>query len=131
MQHPTASGVVAQGVRILTGIAPNVASFGWALTQSRTIRHKVRTEGASARVPVPTVAGPRGWRGVQAAIVILRPTCLERALVLQAWIGGYAEAPDVVIGVRRQAGVVEAHAWVDGADPWFDPSYQEIARFAA
>jgi hypothetical protein len=64
-------------------------------------------------------------------MVLLKPTCLERALVLQAWIGGYTDPPDVIIGVRRRAGAVEAHAWVDGADPWFDPSYQEIARFAA
>ena len=81
-----------------------------------------------------TVAGSvtnRATSSATSSVVLLRPTCLERALVIQAWIGGYAEPPDVVIGIRRRAGVVEAHAWVDGADPWFDPSYHEIARFDA
>lgn len=131
VRYPSISTLVGQWIRIATGIAPNVASFRWALIQSRTIRRKVHSEGATARVPFPMVPGPRGWWGVRAAIVLFKPTCLERALVLQAWIGGYTDPPDVVIGVRRRAGAVEAHAWVDGADPWFDPSYDEIARFAA
>jgi hypothetical protein len=125
------STLVGHSVRIVTGIAPNVASFRWTISQVRSIRRKVHSKGAAARVPFPTVTGPRGWWGVRAAIALLKPTCLERALVLQAWIGGYADPPDVVIGVRRRAGAVEAHAWVDGADPWFDPSYHEIARFDA
>jgi hypothetical protein len=131
MQHSVPSTLVENGIRIVTGIEPNVRSFKWAVVQCRGIRRRIRIEGAAARVPPPTDAGPRGWLGVRAGIVLLRPTCLERALVIQAWVGGYAEPPDVVIGVRRRAGVVEAHAWVDGSDPWFDPSYHEIARFDA
>jgi hypothetical protein len=131
MQHSMPSTLVENGIRIVTGIEPNVRSFRWAVVQSRSIRHKMRIKGATARVPSPTDTGPRGWLGVRAAMVLLRPTCLERAFVIQAWVGGYAEPPDVVIGVRRRAGVVEAHAWVDGGDPWFDPSYHEIARFDA
>lgn len=131
MQHSIRSTLVENGIRIATGIEPNVRSFKWAVVQSRSIRRKIRIEGATARVPPPTDTGPRGWLGVRAAIVWFRPTCLERALVIQGWVGAYAEPPDVVIGIRRRGGVVQAHAWVDGADPWFDPSYREIARFDA
>ena len=62
----------------------------------------------------------------------LRPSCLERALVLQAWYSMSGPAPDVVVGVRRRDGVTEAHAWLDDSDdPLFDESYEEITRLTA
>jgi hypothetical protein len=115
----------------VTGVAPNLRSFRWAATETRSIRRRVPSEGATARVPVPDLPAPRGWLGVRLAIAVLQPTCLERALVIQAWVAAYGNPPDVVIGVRRRNGSVEAHAWVDGSDPWYDPSYAEIARFPA
>lgn len=131
MPHSSMSRLVQVPVRIATGAVPNLRSFGWAVVQSRNIRHRLRSEGTKARVPLPMGIGPRGWWGVRAAVALVRPTCLERALLVQAWIGGYASPPDVVIGVRRRSGAVEAHAWVDGSDPWFDPSYQELTRLTA
>lgn len=114
--------------RLLTGLLPNMRSFMWAFGRLRAVRAELRHEGADVRVPLAVGLGPRGWAGVRTAIAVARPTCLERALLIQSWIGGYMDPPDVVIGVRNRDGAVEAHAWVDGRDPWFDQSYEELAR---
>jgi hypothetical protein len=73
---------------------------------------------------------PRGHRGLKRALAEVSPTCLERALVLQAWLAAYTDAPDVVIGVRKGESDIEAHAWVEGDDSWFDPSYDELTRLS-
>jgi hypothetical protein len=113
----------------VTGLVPNTRSFLWATRAIHTARHELRSEGSRTRVRPPGFVGPRGTTGVRIAVVITRPTCLERALVLQGWISGYSETPpDVVIGIRKQDGTIEAHAWVDGSDPEFDGSYEELTR---
>ena len=117
--------------RLVGGAVPSARALRWAAVELRGIRRRLPVEGTRARVAPVAGLGPRGWWGVRTAIAIVRPTCLERALVVQAWIGGYADAPDVVIGVRRRSGEVEAHAWVDAVDPWFDPSYEELSRLPA
>lgn len=45
-----------------------------------------------------------------------RATCLERSLVVQAWLLASGEPHDLVIGVRRLHGRVIAHAWLDHED---------------
>lgn len=114
--------------RITSGIKPNIRSFAWAVVELRRIRRQLHIEGVDARVPLAKGLGPRGWRGVQAAVTVTHATCLERALLIQGWIGGYSTPPDIVIGVRRQSGEIAAHAWVDGSDPWFDIRYEELMR---
>jgi hypothetical protein len=39
-------------------------------------------------------------------------------------------APDVVIGVRKRSGKIEAHAWLDRPDLSLDPSYEELTRLS-
>lgn len=114
--------------RAFTGLRPNIRSFQWAWRGLRNVRRELNRNGGDTRVPLAVGLGPRGWAGVRVAIALLRPTCLERALLVQSWIGGYMSPPDVVIGVRKRNGTVEAHAWVDGRDPWFDSTYEELAR---
>ncbi len=43
-------------------------------------------------------------------------------------MSGKETVPDVVLGVRAGETIMQAHAWVEGADPWYDDSYVEIAR---
>ncbi len=64
-----------------------------------------------------------------AALSRLKPTCLERALVLQAWMVAQGSARDVVIGVP-QGGMKSgpAHAWVDGTDPLSTTTFLELHR---
>jgi hypothetical protein len=42
-----------------------------------------------------------------------RPTCLERALVLDRLLGSAALERTLVIGVRRNGDALEAHAWIE------------------
>ena len=115
---------------VLTGVGPNLRAFRWAVQQLGDVKRRLPTEGTSTRIQVPTGLGPRGWRGVRTAVLVTRPTCLELSLLLQAWLGVYSPAPDVVIGVRKQSGKIEAHAWLDGRDPGFDDSYEELTRLS-
>lgn len=116
--------------RTVTGLAPNLRSLRWAVRQLRDVHRRLPIEGAATRIPLAAGMGPRGWWGIRIAFIATQPTCLERALLLQAWMGGYTDAPDVVIGVRKASGGVEAHAWIEDRDPLFDPSYTELTRLA-
>jgi hypothetical protein len=69
---------------------------------------------------------------VYGALSRLDPTCLERALVQQAWLLSQGRPLDVVIGVPlkgMRSGT--AHAWVDGTDPVSPTKYAEIHRLPA
>jgi hypothetical protein len=117
-------------VRVFTAAGPSVRSFRWSVRQLRDVRRRLQTEGTRTRIQVPDHLGPRGRWGVRAALLVTRPTCLERSLLVQAWLGVHTTAPDVVIGVRKRSGKIEAHAWLDGRDPLFDPSYEELTRLS-
>lgn len=130
MSHDSSTRPTSVVVRVLTGAVPNARTFRWSVRQLRGVRRRLNTEGTSTRIRVPQGIGPRGSWGIRAAILVTRPTCLERSLLLQAWLGVRARAPDVVIGVRKRSGKIEAHAWVDGRDPRVDPSYKELTRLS-
>ena len=59
----------------------------------------------------------------------LKPTCLERALVLQAWLAAHGAPRDVIIGIPP-TGIRSgpAHAWVDGTDQVSPLGYLELHR---
>ncbi len=61
---------------------------------------------------------------------IWRHSCLRRAAVLVYLLRRGGHDARVVIGVRRTAGTLEAHAWLacDGIDPFLEPS-DSIATF--
>ena len=111
------------------GLVVSVRAYRWARSQLRDVKRRLSIEGVRTRVAPPSALAPRGHRGLRLALRTVSPTCLERALVLQAWTAAHADPPDVVIGVRKGESEVEAHAWLDSSDdPWFDPSYEELTR---
>ena len=110
------------------GLLVSVQAYRWAHAELDDVKLRLKTEGVTTRVTPPVGLAPRGYRGMRRALSQVSPTCLERALVLQAWIASYTDAPDVVIGVRRGETEIEAHAWVEGDDSAFDPSYGELTR---
>ncbi len=67
---------------------------------------------------------------MSAALGRLDPTCLERALVEQAWLAYQGTRLDVVIGVPE--GHIDkgnpAHAWLDGRDTISPTKFVEIHR---
>ena len=106
-----------------------VAGALWAAAAVRLARHRLKRHGLQARVPGPPPLGPGAGRGVRAALRRLEPTCLERALVEQAWLAAMGSPRDVVIGVPPE-GIKDApaHAWVDGTDQASSANYLELHR---
>lgn len=104
----------------------------WATYAARVVRHRLKQVGLKASVPQPPRLNRRAGRGVTGALRRLAPTCLERALVQQAWMASQGVERDVVIGVPAQ-GIQNdpAHAWVDGADTLSPTKYVEIHRISA
>ena len=101
----------------------------WAAVAARLVRYRLRRYGLQARVPRPPRLGPRGTRGVMGALRRLDSTCLERALVQQAWLASLGSLRDVVIGISP-GGMADApaHAWVDGTDAASARQYLELHR---
>jgi len=79
--------------------------------------------------PVPDL-GVAAGRGVNAILRRTRYTCLERAVVLQAWAAAHGDQRDVIIGVSSPADF-GAHAWLDGDPPSADGGFLEIVRHPA
>jgi len=76
---------------------------------------------------------PLAWeasRGVTAVLRRQRPTCLERAVVLQRWLASQGRYHDVVLGVTGPSAGFRAHAWVDGVEAEPAP-FQELHRLPA
>jgi hypothetical protein len=106
-----------------------LAGATWAALAAWVVRRRLKRDGLGVKVPHPPPLGWRGGRGVRAALGRLGPTCLERALVEQAWLAHAGTPRDVVIGVPP-GGMKgsAAHAWVDGADLASPEKYLELYR---
>ena len=76
-------------------------------------------------VPAPPRAVPGADRGVHAVLRRLRPSCLERSLVLQRWLAAQGDRRAVVIGVEAADGRFRAHAWLEGEPA---PGFHELTR---
>ena len=70
-------------------------------------------------------------RGVYALLRRRPHTCLERALVLQAWESAHGNVRDVVIGVDPRGAEFAAHAWLAGELDGEDPRFWELMRLPA
>lgn len=104
------------------------AAAGWTVVQHRRLQRTLPAGGMGAPVAAPPRL-PRGAGRVVVAVLRVRgATCLERSLVLQAWLAARGERRDVVIGVRR-ADAVLAHAWIDGLED--GTRYVELHRLPA
>jgi hypothetical protein len=89
----------------------------WAWTSLRRSRADLRELGLRARVTPPPAAALTGDIGVRAVLRTVTPTCLERCLVLQAWLAAHGSEVDIVVGVPRDSArplgpANPAHAWL-------------------
>lgn len=101
----------------------------WATLAAFLVRRRLRRDGMDARAPRPPRLDRRAAPGVMGALTRLRPTCLERALVLQAWLVAQGTPRDVVIGIPPDGMKSNpAHAWVDGTDASSAAHYLELHR---
>lgn len=103
----------------------------WAWISILRVRRGLKRDGLAHRPLNPPRMTPSAERGVRGVLVRLSPTCLERALVWQAWLAARDDSRDVVIGILP-TGIdpddAPAHAWVDGTDPASAKRYLELHR---
>ena len=94
-----------------------------------------RNLGRSALPDVDVSPPPRlpahAVRGVRFVLGGRESTCLQRALVLQAWHTAQGNPREVVIGVAGSSGDFSAHAWLDGDPGEADQGFQELLRLPA
>jgi hypothetical protein len=104
----------------------------WAGRSLIDVRRSLRrTALPDVTVSPPPRLPPTAVRGVRFVLRRRESTCLQRALVLQAWHAAQGSPREVVIGVTDSKGPFSAHAWLDG-DPG-DPGrgYDELLRLPA
>ena len=101
----------------------------WAHRALRHARRDLKRNGIKACVPRPPRLPRAAGRGVKAVLRRQSPTCLERSLVLQAWLAAHDEPCDVVVGVAPRGATFDAHAWLD-IETAIAPvdRYQELLR---
>jgi Transglutaminase-like superfamily len=107
----------------------NLRSAAWALRAHRIARRDLRRGRVDeVRLPAPPNVPDGALRGVRGALRRTRPTCLERALVLQRWDAAHGRPREVVIGVTQLDSEVVAHAWLEGdSEPGLD-DFRELTR---
>jgi len=99
----------------------------WALRARRTARQQLPSGLAAVRLP-PVPDLPETAAGaVRAALRVVRATCLERALVAQAWHQAHGASRDLVVGVTSPRDF-RAHAWLEGDPPCHDEALEELLR---
>lgn len=80
--------------------------------------------------PPPRLPASAG-RGVRFVLRRRESTCLQRALVLQAWHAAQGNPREVVIGVTDTKGPFSAHAWLDGDPGHPGRGFAELLRLPA
>ena len=87
----------------------------WTLRATRAASSELARHALTPVVmpAVPPSLAAGGRLAVEAVLRLQRASCLERAVVLQAWYLAHGVTRDVVIGVRSPSGF-KAHAWLDG-----------------
>jgi Transglutaminase-like superfamily len=110
---------------------PTLRAALWALVALRRTRRALeRSKVTDVRVAEPPALPLSAGRGVRAVLRRVEHTCLERALVLQAWDVAHGEPRDVVIGVTAGEQFA-AHAWLEGDTDGERGSYSELMRVPA
>ncbi len=104
----------------------NLRAALWTVITLISIRRQLR-RGRVDQVTLrcPPSLPPTASRGVYGVLRRRRNSCLERALLLQAWYASQAHRRDVVIGVTAPQDFM-AHAWLEGEVQCHDVSFHEI-----
>lgn len=103
----------------------------WTFQTLRRTRRRLKRLGfdAALAVPPPPRLPRESLRGVTAAMRRLGASCLERAIVLQAWHAAQGDERDLIIGVSPPDGGFRAHAWLDGEAPCHSQTvFHELLR---
>lgn len=101
----------------------------WAYFSTVSARRQLRSGISHPTLRRPPRLPWSATHGVNGVLSRLSPTCLEGALVRQAWLASHGIMRDVVIGVPPEGlGSATAHAWLDGHDQSSPARYLELHR---
>ena len=107
----------------------DVRAAWWAARALVRARRQLKRGGIDAvTLPRPPDLPRDAWRGVNAVVRRVDPTCLERAIVRQRWYAAHGDRRDLVIGVTPPATGFKAHAWLEGDDPGTIEGLRELTR---
>jgi hypothetical protein len=100
-------------LRLLLACAGFVRSYAWIERRSPVAGARVATGAELARAQeIAALADIAGRRGP------VHANCLPQALLVHALLRRRGLSPQLRIGVRKEAGVFDAHAWVElGGQP--------------
>ena len=90
----------------------------WAIRALLSCRRQLGRRGVQdLRLPTARHIPASGAAGVHAVIARVRPSCLVRCAVLQAWFADHDRPVDLVIGVTAPERGFSAHAWLEDRQP--------------
>ncbi|WP_337059261.1 lasso peptide biosynthesis protein [Kineococcus sp. G2] len=118
----------ARRARLLT--AGGLRAAWWAQRSLHRVRTDLPRDGLRTRVaPPPDLPAP-ALAAVEAVLRRRGATCLQRCLVVQAWLLAHGEPREVVVAASVADGFA-AHAWLDGHDADESERYRELTRVPA
>lgn len=89
---------------------------GWTMSSLRRVRRGLRKRGIDGlELPRPPRTDSSSERGIGWVLRRADATCLERALIRQAWLQSRDDDRALVIGVDNSNGF-RAHAWLEGEE---------------
>lgn len=102
----------------------------WADRSLRAVRRELPTDGLRTRVVPPPDLPGTALEAVEAVLRRRGATCLQRCLVVQAWLLAHGQPREVVVAASVSDGFA-AHAWLDGHDEDESATYRELTRVPA
>ena len=101
----------------------------WTVYSVIVVKRRLRRDGLRATAPRAPRWDGHASRAVKGVLDRLEPTCLQRALVAQAWRAAHGDPRDVVIGVPH-TGLrgAAAHAWLADTDAESARTHHELHR---
>ncbi|MFP3939576.1 MAG: lasso peptide biosynthesis B2 protein [Thermoanaerobaculia bacterium] len=117
-------------VAALLAVDLGVRCLGYG-TMRRLLRCRRRPEDVRTLTGADRAAARRLAARVEgsSSLRVYRVPCLPRALLLERMLTARGLPARLRIGVRRTAGTVRAHAWVECADQVLDPDPLVERRF--
>ena len=112
--------------------AHDVRAAVWAWRALHSTRAQLRAGAVrNVRIAAPPQVPPAAGRAVRLVIARTKPSCLERALVLQRWLLAQGITRDVVVGTRGSSPAdFAAHAWLEGEGEPDALRHTEMIRLA-
>lgn len=102
----------------------------WADRSLREVRRALPDDGLRTRVAPPRDLPDQALDAVEAVLSHRDATCLQRCLVVQAWLSAHGRQHEIVVAASVADGFA-AHAWLDGHDEDESATYRELTRVPA